>query len=182
MMVMEAGLEGKVEQLVAQTRVAGSPYYEINPSGRVPYLIRDDGIGLEESELICAYLDRIAGTRIATVPAGDVGWEYRRLNALARSLTDGISVWLREILRPESDRSATIVEHEQERCRRLTDLWENEIDCSLMQGPINLPQLTLASGLGLETRVSDFKWRAGRPELTAWMDRIAARPSMIATQ
>lgn len=182
MMVMESGLEDKVEQFVAQTRVVGSPYYEINPSGRVPYLIRDDGIGLEESELICAYLDQVAGTRIATAPVGDTGWEYRRLNALARSLTDAISVWLREILRPESDRSATIIEHEKERCRRLTDLWENEIDCPLMQGTINLPQLTLASGLGLEAWVPDFKWRTERPKLTSWMNRVANRPSMIATQ
>lgn len=181
-MVMEAGLEDKVEQFVAQTRLPGSPYYEINPSGRVPYLIRNDGTGIEESELVCAYLDHVAGTRIATVPDGDIGWEYRRLNALARSLTDAISVWFREILRPESDRSATIIEHETERCRRLADVWETEIDCPLMQGPINLPQLTLASGLGLEAWVPDFNWRMDRPKLTAWMDQISRRPSMVATQ
>jgi glutathione S-transferase len=55
--VLEKELENRVEIIAAQTRVACSPYYGINPSGRVPYLIRDDGVGLEESALICAYLE-----------------------------------------------------------------------------------------------------------------------------
>ncbi len=59
--LLEKGLEDRVEILVAETRVSDSPYYRINPSGRVLYLIRDDGIALEESALICAYLDHLEG-------------------------------------------------------------------------------------------------------------------------
>lgn len=179
--VIEAALESRVEQVVAQTRVVGSPYYDINPSGRVPYLLRDDGVGFEESELVLAYLDHIAGTTITAVPEGEAGWEYRRLTAIARSLCDAASVWFREILRLEEDRSATILAHETERCRRLTDVWEDEIGHPVMQGAINLPQITLACALGLEAWVEDFQWRDGRPGLTAWMDRMTARPSLIAT-
>ena len=43
--VIEKSLESRVEVIFAQTRTAGSPYYQINPSGRVPYLVRDDGVG-----------------------------------------------------------------------------------------------------------------------------------------
>ena len=57
--VLEKGLEGRVETVVAKTRAADSPYYGINPSGRVPYLVRDDGVGMEESAVICAYLDAV---------------------------------------------------------------------------------------------------------------------------
>ena len=59
--VAEKGLESRVEILVAKTRTADSPYYQVNPSGRVPYLIDDAGIGMEDSQLICAYLDGIDG-------------------------------------------------------------------------------------------------------------------------
>src|SRR4051812_8179471 len=62
MMILEKGLENRVEIVVAKTRAADSPYYRINPSGRVPFLVRDDGAGLEESRVICAYLDRLDGT------------------------------------------------------------------------------------------------------------------------
>lgn len=119
--VLEKGLEQRVEIVLAKTRVAGSPYYEINPSGRVPYLVRDDGVGMEESALICAYLDGLDGAPRFDLPQG---WEPRRLEALARSMVDGLSVWGRELSRPLNERSPSVIEHETERARRMTDLWE----------------------------------------------------------
>lgn len=178
--VLEKGLQERVEIIFAKTRTADSPYYQVNPSGRVPYLIRDDGVGMEESALICAYLDRLDG-RPAFDPDGD-SWEARRLEALARSLLDGLSVWLRELYRPENERSPTVIRHEVARSERLLDLWEaKEIDHPLMRGRLNIIQLTLACALGLEARNADFRWRDARPKLTAWFERIAARPSWTAT-
>jgi glutathione S-transferase len=95
--VLEKGLEDRVEVVVAKTRTADSPYYAVNPSGRVPYLVDDDGVGREESALICAYLDQLDGEPAFDLPGGEQGWEARRIEALARSLLDGLSVWGREI-------------------------------------------------------------------------------------
>src|SRR5688572_4087848 len=89
--ILEKGLQGRVEAIVAKTRVAGSDYYGINPSGRVPYLVCEDGAGLEESALICAYLDGIDGKAAFHLPANDRSWEARRLEALARSMLDGLA-------------------------------------------------------------------------------------------
>ena len=80
--VIEKGLEKRVEVIFAKTRTAGSPYYQINPSGRVPYLVRDDGVGMEESALICAWLDQLDGKPVFSLPAGEAGWEARRLARL----------------------------------------------------------------------------------------------------
>jgi glutathione S-transferase len=68
-MVIEKGLESRVEIITAQTRLTDSPYYKINPSGRVPYLIRGDGVGLEESAVICAYPDHLDGKPLFDLPA-----------------------------------------------------------------------------------------------------------------
>ncbi len=179
--ILEKGLESRVEILTAQTRLADSPYYRINPSGRVPYLIRDDGVGLEESVVICAYLDHIDGKPAFDLPAGDQAWEARRLEGLARSMMDGLAVWGREIVRPLDERSPTVLEHEAHRSERMADLWEAEIGHPLMRGPLNLAQITLACGLGLEARNPDLRWRPGHPKLSAWFDRLAARPSFAAT-
>lgn len=178
--VMEKGLERRVEIVVARTRAADSPYYGINPSGRVPYLVRDDGVGMEESALVCAYLDRLDGKPTLAVPDNG-SWEASRLEALARSLIDGLSVWGREILRPANEQSPGVIEHERERARRMCDVWEREIDDPLMHGRLNILQLTLACALGLEARNPCFRWRAGRRKLEAWYERIAARPSFRAT-
>ena len=179
--ILEKGLASRVEIIAAPTRMANSPYYQINPSGRVPYLIRDDGVGLEESTLICAYLDHLQGYPVFDWPAGDAGWEARRLDALARSLMDGLAVWSREVTRPPDERSPTILLHEAQRSLRMADLWESQIDCPLMRGTLNLAQITLACALGLEARNRDLKWRPGRPKLCAWFDTVATRPSFAAT-
>jgi glutathione S-transferase len=179
--MIEKGLESRVEVITAATREAGSPYYRINPSGRVPYLVRDDGVGMEESALICAYLDQLDGKPAFDLPAGDDGWEARRLEAIARSMIDGLAVWSREKRRPSNEQSPGIVEHEMQRSKRFADLWEREIDSPLMHGKLNLAQITLGCALGLEALNPDLRWRPGHPKLCAWFDRIAERPSFAKT-
>jgi glutathione S-transferase len=179
--VLEKGLGSRVEVVVAQTRASNSPYYAINPSGRVPYLLRDDGVGLEESAVICAWLDHLQGDPAFDLPSGDAAWEARRLEALARSLMDGISVWVREIARPESERSPSVIRHEAERASRMADLWDAEVEHPWMHGALNLAQITLGCALGLEARNPDLHWRPGRAKLSDWFDRIAARPAFLAT-
>jgi glutathione S-transferase len=179
--VLEKGLESRVEVIVAQTRTANSPYYGINPSGRVPYLVCDEGVGLEESAVICAWLDHCHGEPVFDRPAGDMGWEAQRLEALARSMMDGLSVWGREIVRPAGERSPTVIRHEADRASRMTDLWEAEVGHPLMCGALNLTQITLGCALGLEARNPELRWRPGHSKLSDWFDQIAARPSFIAT-
>lgn len=177
MFVIEKKFESRVEMILAQTRTTNSPYYAINPSGRVPYLVRDDGVGMEESALICAYLDQLDGRPILERPS----LEAQRLEAFARSMVDGLSVWNRELARPADERSPTIICHEIERARRMTDLWEREIEHPWMRAPLNMAQLTLGCTLGLEARNSEFDWRTGHPRLVDWFQRFSARPSFVAT-
>jgi glutathione S-transferase len=180
-MVIEKGLESRVEIILARTRTAGSPYYEINPSGRVPYLVRDDGVGLEESANICAYFDQFDGTPAFGLPAGEAGWEARRLEALARSLMDGLAVWLRELYRPPTERSPGVIRHEMDRAARMLGVWERQIDHPYMRGALNMAQLTLACALGLDARMPDLDWRSGHARLREWYSPLAARPSFVAT-
>src|SRR6266478_2943783 len=112
---MEKGLGNRVDVVLAQTRLADSPYYSLNPSGRVPYLVRDDGVGMEESEVICRYLDHLDGRPELDLPAAESKWEGCRLGALAGSFLDGLAVWGRELVRPEDEQSPTIIRHEAER-------------------------------------------------------------------
>ncbi len=179
--IIEKGLQSRIEIIYAQTRKAGSPYYAINPSGRVPYLIRDEGAALEESALIVDWLDQLDGKPMFSLPPGEAGWEARRLEALARSLMDGLAVWSRELGRPENERSPTTIKHETARSIRMADVWEKEIDHAWMHSAINMAQITLACALGLDARNPDFRWRPGHPKLVAWFDAFAARPSFAAT-
>src|SRR5215813_15497024 len=106
-LVIEKALEERVEVIAAKTRIANSPYYRINPSGRVPYLVDDAGAGMEDSQLICIYLDGLDGKPRFHDAARASDWAYRRLGFAERSKCDGIAVWGREMARPENERSPT---------------------------------------------------------------------------
>ena len=147
----------------------------------MPYLIRDDGVGMEDSQLICIWLDRLDGSPRFDHPAGQERWESRRLEALARSLMDGLSVWGRNIVLSESERSETMIAHERQRSRRLFDLLESQIGHPLLTGELNLVQITLVCALQLERRNPDIQWRQARPESSKWMDKINVRTSIIET-
>ena len=120
--VAEKGLENRVEILEAKTRTPDSPYYQVNPSGRVPYLVDDAGVGMEDSQLICAYLDDLDGKPRLHHPLRESDWAYRRLEATARSMCEGICVWVCAMNLPESERSPTVLAHEVARVQRMADL------------------------------------------------------------
>lgn len=180
-LILEKGLEKRIVVIQAQTRKTNSPYYEISASGRVPFLIRDDGVAIEDSQLICAFFDHLDGSPAFDHPPGALGWESRRLEVLARSLMDGLCVWGRELYRPEDERSPTIIEHERQRTRRMIDFWETEIEHPLMAGQVNMAQIALVCALQLERRNPDLQWRPGHPKLSLWADKIAERRSITKT-
>jgi len=179
--VHEKGLTDAVEVIPAQTRKADSPFYGINPSGRVPFLVRDDGTTLEESQLIVRWLDHLDGQPQFDHPDGPDGWESRWLEALARSLMDGLSVWGRELKRPEEGRYPVLIAHEKERARRLMALWEQEIAAPLMQTGFGMPHLTLICALDLDRLNPGYVWRDRHPALAAWAEALSIRPSLAAT-
>ena len=178
--IFEKGLTDRVQVIMAKTRTVDSHYYKINPSGRVPYLILEDGRGLEESQLICAYLDQMAGTPVLDHFPTPKSWDLWRLEALARSLLDSVSVWSRELKRAVNEQSPTIIAHETERVRRMLDVWEHEITNPLMNGSLNMAQLTLAVTLNIECRLRGFEVKQEHVHLRKWKKIIAARPSFSA--
>jgi glutathione S-transferase len=179
-LVLEKGLKDRVEIVEAKTRTPGSPYYQINPSGRVPYLVDDAGVGMEDSPLICAYLDSLDGKpRFHSHRHSD--WAYRRLEASARSMCDGISVWVREMARPENERSPFVLTHELARMQRMADAFDAWVTDPLLQGEPQMAHLLLAVALDAAHKRGPADLTEGRPQLAAWMAQMSERPSIQAT-
>ena len=180
-LVLEKALEDRVEIIAAKTRAADSPYYQINPSGRVPYLIDDSNVGMEDSQLICAYLDSLDGKPRFHDPRRQTDWAYQRLEFAARNMCEGICVWLREMARPAGERSPTALAHEVARAQRMADEFERRIADPLMHEGSNMAQLILAVALDAARKRGFGDLTTGRPQLTAWMRSMSDRPSMQRT-
>jgi glutathione S-transferase len=179
-LVIEKALEDRVEIIQAKTRTAGSPYYQINPSGRVPFLIDDAGVGMEDSQLICACLDSLDGKPRFHDPLRAADWDYLRLEYAARNMCEGICVWGREMGRPENERSPTVLAHEVARASRMADIFEDRVTDPPMQGVPCMARLILAVALDMAKRgFGDLT--NGRPQLATWMRSISSRPSMQRT-
>jgi glutathione S-transferase len=180
-LVVEKKLQDRVEIVEAKTRTADSPYYAINPSGRVPYLVDDEGVGMEDSQLICARLDGLAGRPWLRHALDDPDWSYRRLEATTRSFCDGISVWVREMTRPATERSPKVLAHEVARGERLADLFEARVSDPLLRGSPNMAQLVLAVSLETARVRGPGDFTNGRPALAAWLAPLSNLPAMQAT-
>ena len=111
---LEKGLDG-IELVWTRTRVPDDPMLAFNPSGRIPFLRLDDGTGFEDTDVIVDFIDTLAPPCRFAPPWGEAYWPFRRRRAAARSMLDGVSVWAREIIRPEGERSPAIIDHERRR-------------------------------------------------------------------
>jgi glutathione S-transferase len=180
-LVLEKAMSERVEIVEAKTRAIDSPYYRINPSGRVPYLVDDAGIGMEDSQLICSYLDDLDGKPRFYQPLRDSDWDYRRLEATARGFCDGITVWIREMRRPENERSPTLLAHEVARAARLADVFEVEVQRQLLLEEPRMVHLLLALSLEVARARGLGDLTNTRPALAAWLRPISEMPSLRAT-
>jgi glutathione S-transferase len=180
-LVLEKRLEHRVDVIAAKTRVPDSPYYQINPSGRVPYLIDESGEGMEDSQLICAYLDSLDGKPRFHAPHRQKDWAYQRLEFAARNMCEGICVWAREMARPAGERSPTVLAHEVGRAQRMADVFERRVADPLMQSAPTMAHLTLAVALDVARKRSLGDLTEGRRQLASWMRSISELPSMQRT-
>ena len=117
--VYEKQLEERVDFIWTRTRVADDPMLSYNPSGRIPFVLFPNGEGLEGTEVLFDYFDGLTGTRQFRIPSGKNHWPFRRIEALARSLLDGVSVWAREILRPDGEKSSSVIMYESKKAIRI---------------------------------------------------------------
>ena len=178
-LLLETGLQGRVEVLTAGgTPVApGTMPVEHNPLGKIPVLVRDDGMALYDSRVICRYLDDLAGAGL--YGTGDALWHTLTLESTADGMMDAaILMVYEERVRPEDKRFSVWVEGQWAKVARALDMLEGR-----PMGSLDMGQLALACALSyLDFRHDGRNWRKGRPRLANWEAAMAARPSMLATR
>src|SRR4051812_33852585 len=96
----EVGVADRLKLTVVKTREAPQDIVPVNPLGKIPALICDDGTVLFDSPVICEYLDAQFGGGKLLPAAGDKRWRIMTMAALADGLIDAGILVRHERLRP----------------------------------------------------------------------------------
>jgi glutathione S-transferase len=180
-MAHEVGLASRLDVVHHETSPMrrNDEVYALNPLGKVPVLVTDDGFCLFDSAVICEYLDGLHDGPKMHPEGGIVRWQALRLQALASGLADAGGALRWEIdRRPEGLRWAEFGEGQRAKLLAGYDFVEREAP---LDGGLDIGQIALATSLSwLAFRgLPDFA--EGHPRLARWYDRFGMRPSMLAT-
>lgn len=146
----------------------------VNPISQVPALVLDDGTGLYDSAVICAWVDA-HGSGPRLIPDGEGQWRVRRVEAAADGIMEAVVKLRQESLRPEAQRSP---EH-MARWRRTVQRGLDALDAEGAGGGLDLGEIALVVALEyIDIRQPDLNWREGRPNLVARWGRLVERPSL----
>ena len=173
------------ELLIDPPREPGSQVPKVNPLGRIPALLLDDGTCIFDSPVICEYLDALTDEPIL-IPRGDplARMRVRRWEALADGILDSAVVVRLESLRAASQQDAGTLERHGAAIGRALAFAATELrrDGWCEGGALTLADLALVSALlSLDLRQPDRDWRAAHPALAEFAARMLTRPSVKAT-
>ena len=152
-----------------------------NPVGKIPTLVLASGETVFDSLLICEALDDLGGSRLFP----GKGPERRaalRLHTVGDGLLDGAFRFFAETMRPGDAMSPPMKALLVEKIARCTAWLEAHVDQLDANHP-RIGEISVAAALSyLDFRCQSLAWRSGRGALSAWYEKMAARPSMQATQ
>ena len=153
----------------------------LNPLGKIPVLLTDDGEALFDSRVICEYLDSLHDHPRLFPSEPAARWRTLRLAALADGLMEAaLLVRYERAVRPASRQWDEWAEGQLGKVRRA--LLTLEASAEELQGPSSIAHISVASALGyLDFRFAELAWRDGSPTLAKFQESFAGRESMQAT-
>lgn len=152
---------------------------DINPLGKIPVLIKDDGKAMYDSPVICHYLDSFGDRKL--IPKDKI-WDVLQWEALADGIMDASFQTVIELKRPEQEQSKKWIKH-----------WADDIDRGLlvMQDELeslgdttHLAHLSFATAMSyLELRLPQFiQNKSDIIILMKWYQEFRKQDCMLATE
>jgi glutathione S-transferase len=180
-MVIAHELGLKLELIVPTPPYGTSEYRRINPLGKIPALVLDDGSAIFDSPVICEYLNQLGGGKFfpgnSIWRANSGKWKALTLQALGDGLSDAAVAIVVEGRQPAPnqahiDRNKAALEAALDMLGRM----------KFAEYP-TIGEIAVACALGyMDFRLTDMDWRGSRPQLSAWYAKFCEYPAMKATQ
>jgi glutathione S-transferase len=161
-----------------------SPVSRLNPLGKVPVLVLEDGVSVFDSRVIVEYLDHL--TPIAHLIPNEPKSRMivRGVEALADGVTDAaVALYLEKKRVPEQQSADWLLLQEKTLFRGLEALAEALGENSWFLGNgMTLADVACGCTLGyLELRFPEIDWRTAHPNLARLAEKLATRASFKET-
>jgi glutathione S-transferase len=157
---------------------------ELNPLGKVPALLTDEGEVFFDSPVIASYIETLPSETAFLPASGIARARVRQVEALADGIVDaGVAIFL-EGIRPKEQQIPANINRQAAKIISALDHLEQRLQGrQWLNG--DKPQLgDLATGNAIAfiaRRITQVDWKKDRPALTAFAERLFARPSFTAT-
>jgi len=157
-----------------------NPAIAVNPLGKIPVLVLDDGTPVYDSAVIVEYLDTVTPVGRLIPEDARPRMLVKRWEALADGLMDAAVAMVMEGRRPQAQRSTAFVERQRAKVDRALaqcahDLGDRAHCCG---DAFTLADAALGSALFyLDLRFPDLPWRADYPNLQRLAERLEKRKS-----
>lgn len=156
-------------------------FRRVNPLGKIPALVLDDGSVLIDSPVICEYLNHMGGGKffpgMSIFRHSSGRWKALGLAALGDGIADA-AVALRGLMGHESPAAEAARERQMAAVLAALDSLER---VKFAKDP-TIGEISVACALGyVDFRLPDLDWKSSRPKLSAWYARFCEYPSMKAT-
>jgi glutathione S-transferase len=155
-------------------------FRRVNPLGKIPALVLDDGSVLIDSPVICEYLNHTGGGKFfpgMSIWRHNSGrWKALGLAALGDGIADAAVAWV------IMGREATVPEAARQRQMQTVLAALDALERVKFAKDPTIGEISVACAIGyVEFRMPDLDWKATRPNLSAWYTKFCEYPSMKAT-
>jgi glutathione S-transferase len=168
---------------VIKTIPAGNEEFRrVNPLGKIPALVLDDGSVLIDSPVICEYLNQYGGGKFfpgMSIWRSESGrWKALGLQALADGIMDAaVARMVESRLPPEKQNEAAIARH-----MAAVEAGLNALERVHFAEVPTIGEISAACAIGyIDFRMPQLEWRASRPKLAEWYAKFSKFESMKAT-
>jgi glutathione S-transferase len=182
--IIELGLQKMVEDVIV-TLPADEKIRAVNPLGKIPALILDDGSAIYDSPVICEYLDELGGghffPRAKLFKSAEGRWRALTLQALGDGLADAVVRRNQEMRLPEDKRSAGVIAHQTKAIEAAFAVADRAAP-KFPESP-TIGELAIACAIGyLDIRAPNDGWRDRYKQLASWLEKFSRYPSVEATK
>jgi glutathione S-transferase len=161
--------------------VPSAEVQRVNPLGKIPALVLDDGTTLFDSPVICEYLDSLRKGVNLVPMVGAERWQVLRLNALADGLLDAAMAIRIEFMRPKEKHFEPWLTAQQTKVNNALRALDSEAGKSLQK--LSLGSVAVGCTLGwIDFRMPHMDWRANHAHLASWYQKFSAEWFMQQTQ